>query len=148
MTLYATWTNVVANDKGDPVVDRDPRNRCRHCLNLGIVILDDTTNQAAPCPMCMLGGRRSVEWATGRLAPRTMGCAADDPPPITHTGQPAEHYWHGADLSGVSWSHGLTIRHDRVCSTFRCQTLVTTTGTCNSHATDELVVDQPKRRTA
>lgn len=137
--LYSIWRNVVANEANEPVVDRDIRTRCRHCMNAGLVIIDQT-NEAAPCPMCMIGGRRAVEWATGTLAPRTAGCAAYSPPPGSFTGKAVDHYWHGADLKNVSWCNGLTIRHDRVCSTYSCENLVTSTGPCSKH---EPTITQP-----
>ena len=135
MRLYTTWRNVSINDRGEPVVCRDIHNRCRHCLNIGIVILDtdEYSDVAAPCAMCTLGGRRAVEWATGQLAPNRYGFAAEASPPETYSGLPAEHYWHGVDMDGVSWANGLTYRHDRVCVERGCGRLVTRTGACESH---------------
>lgn len=129
---FTTWRNTGVNDSGATIVDREPHNRCRHCLNTGFVILD-ATGDAAPCPMCVLGGHRAVEWATGKLAPRSAGCSADQPPAASHTGSVVEHYWAGADFTTVSWNHGLTIQHDRCCSHHGCYRLVTRTGPCPTH---------------
>lgn len=131
---YSAWRNVsVSETTGDTIVSREPFNRCPHCSNTGLVILDQQPTHlpvAAPCPMCALGGIRAVEYANGRLAP--PGSHADNPLPRSHAALQAPHYWHNVDLDTVSWQGGLTARHDRRCSTYGCHTLVTTTGPCPS----------------